>query len=339
MKKRLLLLFLIGVATLRAQRIDFVWPTPNRAWAEGRPFPEYIQPTESGEPESGCFGGVRSNGHQFHEGIDLKPVRRDARGEPLDAIFAALPGVVRYVNLRPEESTYGRYIVIEHPGMTPAVYTLYAHLAAVAPGVAAGANVAGGQVIARMGHSAGGYPFPVERAHLHFEIGLMITRDFQAWYDWKKFPDPNEHGIWNGFNLMGFDPLDFLNKFRTRQVNNFADYFAQMQPAVRVRLATAKVPDFVQRYPSLLTKPLPPSGVVAGWEIACDWTGLPFRWTPLEANEAAGLAPEQPVVIWADGKSQREHPSKSLIYPQGSGYAIDTDLAMVLQQLFGLRSF
>src|SRR5579859_7545679 len=117
--KKVLLLFLLGAtAALHAQRLDPAWPTPNRAWAEGRPIRDFIQPTESGEAESGCFGCVRSNGYQFHEGIDLKPVRRDARGEPLDQVFAMLPGVVCYVNLRPGESTYGRYIVIEHPGVT-----------------------------------------------------------------------------------------------------------------------------------------------------------------------------------------------------------------------------
>lgn len=336
--KKLLLPFLLGVAaSLQGQRLDPVWPTPNPAWSEGRPIRDFIQPTESGEVESGCFGCVRSNGDQFHEGIDLKPVRRDAHGEPLDHVFAVLPGVVRYVNLRPRESTYGRYIVIEHTRVTPAVYTLYAHLASVAPGIAAGAGVERGQIIAQMGHSAGGYPFPVERAHLHFEMGVMVTRDFQSWYDWKKFPDPNEHGLWNGINLMGFDSLDFFNKWRAHKVDNFADYFAQMSPAVRVRLATGRVPDFVTRYPSLLTKPLPPAGGVAGWEVACDWTGLPFRWTPLEAKDVAGLAPDQPVVVWADVESQREHPCKTLIRPRGSGYAICSDLATVLQQLFGLR--
>ena len=334
-----LLLFLAAAATLQAQRLDPAWPTANRAWSEGRSIRDFIQPTESGEPESGCFGGVRDHGRQFHEGLDLKPVRRDARGDPLDRVFAVLPGVVRYVNRRPAESTYGRYIVIEHTGVTPAVYSLYAHLASVEPGIVAGTEVGRGQVIAQMGHSAGGYVIPLARAHLHFEMGLMITRDFQAWYDWKRFPDANEHGIWNGFNLMGFDPLDFFNQWRAHKVDNFADYFAQMRPAVRVRIATAKVPDFVERYPSLLTKPLPPPGALAGWEIVCNWTGLPFRWTPLDAKEAAGLPPDRPVVTWADLESQRLHPCKALVRPNGPGYAIDTDLATVLQQLFGLRGF
>ena len=97
---------------------------------------------------------MRSNGFQFHEGIDIKPVGRDRRGEPADQVFAAMDGVVRHVNDRAGDSNYGRYIVIEHPGATPAVYTLYAHLARVLPGIAQGAHVERGQAIAIMGHSA-----------------------------------------------------------------------------------------------------------------------------------------------------------------------------------------
>jgi murein DD-endopeptidase MepM/ murein hydrolase activator NlpD len=336
--KKIFLLFALVATALRAEQLELVWPTANPAWSEGRPIQDFIQPTESGEPESGCFGGVRSNGYQFHEGIDLKPLRRDARGEPLDHVFAVLPGVVRYVNLRPGESSYGRYIVLEHTGVSPSIYTLYAHLASVAPGIAPGASVERGQIIAQMGHSAGGYPIPLARAHLHFEMGVMVTREFQAWYDRKKFGSPNEHGIWNGMNLMGFDPLDFFDKFRGRRVAGFQDYFAQMPPAVRVRIATGRMPDFVARYPSLLTRPLPPTGAVAGWEITCNWTGLPFAWTPLTAAEIAGLPPGQPVVTWADVESQRKHPCKSVVHERSSGYTPGADLETVLQQLFGPRN-
>jgi hypothetical protein len=46
--------------------------------------------------------------------------------------------VVRHINRKAGASNYGRYIVLEHPAESPPVYTLYAHLAEVAPGVAPG---------------------------------------------------------------------------------------------------------------------------------------------------------------------------------------------------------
>ena len=327
---------LLTSAAAARDRLELVWPTPNPAWAEGKSIAAFIQPTASGDPISGTFGCVRDNGFQFHEGLDLKPLRRDARGNPLDEIYAALPGIVRHVNPHPGESSYGRYIVIEHPGVTPAIYTLYAHLASVLPGIREGARVERGQPIAIMGHSAGGYAIPLERAHMHFEMGLMVTEEFQAWYNRKRFGSPNEHGIWNGMNLMGFDPLDFYNRWRAHQVDNLQEYFNQMRAQLRVRIATRRVPDFIRRYPSLLKAPLP-AGPIGGWEIECDWTGLPFAWRPLTPMEVAGEAPNHVTLLNVDYASVVEHRGKVLVRRHGAGYAVGRDLETVLQQLFGLR--
>ena len=319
-----------------AQRLELTWPTPNRAWEQGRGIAAWAQPTVSGDPESGLFGCVRSAGGQFHEGLDIKPVGRDARGEPTDKIFAALPGVVRYISTKPGESNYGRYIVIEHPGVTPAVFTLYAHLAKIEPGVGVGSNVQLGQVIATMGRSAGGGGIPVERAHLHFEIGLMATTGFSSWYTWKKFGSTNEHGLWNGMNLMGLDPLDFLRQWRERRVDNFQQYFANMRSVVRVRVVTSRTPDFIRRYPALLRKPLP-LGFVSGWEIECNATGLPFAWTPLGPAEVAGLRSESVHIRSVEAASVRAYRCKSLVKQRGSSYGPGGDLQTMLQLIFGLR--
>jgi murein DD-endopeptidase MepM/ murein hydrolase activator NlpD len=143
-------LMLAGATLLAhaAERVDIVWPTPNTAWADGRPLADFAQHAGSGDPESGTFGGVRSGGGQFHEGLDIKCLARDRRGEPTDNVFAAMAGVVRHINSSAGDSSYGRYIVLEHPDQSPAVYTLYAHLARIAPGLREGATVTRGQVIA-----------------------------------------------------------------------------------------------------------------------------------------------------------------------------------------------
>ena len=329
-------LLFLGGALAAAERVDISWPTPNRAWQEGRSIDAFIQPTVSGDPESGLFGCVRSAGTQFHEGIDLKPVRHDARGEAVDQVSAAMAGVVRHVNYRPGESNYGRYIVLEHPGVTPAVYTLYAHLARVEPGIRSGVSVNKGQVLGLMGRSANGMAIPRERAHLHFEIGLMVTRDFEAWYRARKFGSPNEHGQWNGMNLLGIDPLDFLWQWRGGRVDNFQQYFDRFRPVVRVRIATTRMPDFIQRYPSLLRRPLP-AGLIGGWEIECNATGLPFAWTPLTPAQVAGLPLNRPEIVTVDSAVVRAYRCKSLVRPRRSGYVPGADLETMLQQVFGLR--
>jgi murein DD-endopeptidase MepM/ murein hydrolase activator NlpD len=277
---------------------------------------------------------VRSGGTKFHEGIDIPPVARDRRGEATDDVFAAMAGVVRHINASAGDSGYGRYVVLEHPDETPAVYTLYAHLAKIAPGLRVGERVQRGRAIATMGRSAGGYAIPKERAHLHFEIGLMLTRDFQSWYSRRKFGSPNEQGLWNGMNLMGIDVLDFLGDWRAKRVNTFRDYFAQIEPVVTLRIATMRTPDFVTRYPALLTKELP-LGPVAGWEIKFAWTGLPVAWTPLTSLETLGLARDLPRIISVDAEVEKRQRSKSLAVAKGGGWAVGNDLEPVLQLLFG----
>lgn len=333
--KRLALFLTTAMAVWAAEPLSLKWPTPNTGWANGRPLETYVQHAGSGEAESGTFGGVRSGGRQFHEGVDIKCVSRDRRGEPIDDVYAAMGGIVRHINPHPGDSNYGRYIVLEHPEQSPAIYTLYAHLSRIAPGLRVGDRVRGGQVIATMGHSSD-RPIPRDRAHLHFEIGVMVTQNFQTWYARKGFGSPNEQGLWNGMNLMGIDPLAVFNGWRAGRYKTMQDVFAAMVPAARVRIATHLVPDFVQRYPSLVTRPIPLGGP-AGWEILFNWTGVPFAWTPLNGSEVIGLSLNNPIVVEANTELERRERSKTIAVPRRSGWVVGQDLAPVLQQLFGVR--
>lgn len=327
----------LGLSARGADRLTLVWPTPSPAWAEGRPPSQWLQHAGSGDPASGGFGGVRSGGTHFHEGIDIRPAARDRRGEPLDDVYAAMPGVVRHVCVTAGGSGYGRYVVLEHPEMTPAVYTLYAHLARVAPGLRVGDRVAGKQVLGVMGHSSGGYMIPVDRSHLHFEVGVMVTREFEAWYQRRRFGSRNEHGVWNGLNLMGLDPLSFYEEFRAGRLASVQDFFARMETAAKVRIATYRVPDFVARYPSLVTRQMTAGALAAGWEIRFNWTGVPFAWTPLGAAEVVGLPAEQPRIVDVNAELLRRQRSKSIAVQRRGGWVPGKDLETVLQQLFGLR--
>jgi murein DD-endopeptidase MepM/ murein hydrolase activator NlpD len=336
-QRAVLFIFSVVLANLvSAQRIDIQWPTPNPAWEQGKSYEAWAQPTVSGDPESGLFGCVRTNGTQFHEGLDMRPVARDSKGEPVDQVFAAMSGIVRHVNAKAGESNYGRYIVIEHTGLNPAVYTLYAHLSKIDSGIAPGVSVKGGQVIGTMGHTGGGGNIPRDRAHLHFEIGLKATNDFQSWYNWKKFGSPNEQGSWNGMNLMGIDPQDFLREWKKGKVDNFQQYFDRLRTIVKLRVATTRTPDFIQRYPALLKKPLP-LGFVSGWEVECNSTGLPFSWTPLSAAEVAGMRPNSVQIVSVEEVAVRAYRCKSLVKKRGSSYTPGSDLNMMLQQVFGFR--
>ena len=252
---------------------SLMWPTESRAFLNGESYEAFIQPTLGNAPSSGLFGDVRNGGYRFHEGIDIKPARRDRKGEPLDDVYAAMPGTVMLANNVPSASGYGRYVVLEHKNCDVALYTLYAHLKEIDPAVKAGARVDAGSRLGQMGRSAE-YKIAKEAAHLHFEIGLRYGNNFQKWYDLQKFGSKNHFGNFNGMNLQGLDPLDFMRAAREgRLKNGIANYILSRKTAFVVRYYNPKTPDFALRYMKLADF----TGSGLGWDIHFTWFGLPKK--------------------------------------------------------------
>ena len=118
-------------AGLAAEAQPFYLPTANHALFVKGGEPDFFAPTPGKTWESGCFGCVRTDRQQMHEGLDIKCLQRDSRGEPADPVMAAAAGTVVYINNRPALSNYGRYIVVRHLIGGVEVYSLYAHLHSV----------------------------------------------------------------------------------------------------------------------------------------------------------------------------------------------------------------
>src|SRR5580700_5287550 len=90
---------------------------------------KFFAPTAPDKPwTSGSFGCVRDSGQRLHEGLDIRHLQTDRRGEPTDPIMATADGTVVYINLKPSLSNYGNYIVIRHVIEGIEIYSLYAHL-------------------------------------------------------------------------------------------------------------------------------------------------------------------------------------------------------------------
>lgn len=325
----------VVASSSRPAKVELVWPTPNPAFAEGRDIDSFVQPTASGEPRSGLFGSVRSGGRQFHEGLDLLATSHDKKGESTDPVVAVMAGVVRYASNSPGNSNYGRYVVLEHPDQRPAIYTLYAHLRDIAPGIGPGRSVMAGERLGTMGRSSSGSPIPKERAHLHLEMGLRVSDRFGAWYAARGFGSPNPHGIWNGMNLTGLDPLAVFSRHRDGGFKSFVEVFADQPEAVVVYTARQGEPDFIRRYPELLVAP--PSSVAAagaGWEITFNQTGLPFRWRRLAAGELVGFKPGEIRIQKVDANLLAANKGRQLAVKRGSRWVPDEDLSSVMELLF-----
>ena len=269
---------LLGVISVPATEI--VWPT-SMDRAQLRAPEDYLQPTESKRIESGSFGMVRDDGHRFHEGLDIRPLGRTKAGEPTDLVFSAMEGVVAYVNPR-LNGAYGRYVVMLHPKAELPVYSLYAHLASIQPEVKPGLVLGAGKVLGVMGHSSTNETaIPRERAHLHFEIGLLLSDKFQTWYDADEDNRgvPNHHGIFNGQNLIGLDPTPVL----ARSTANLLSAVRAQPVALAVTMRPKRVPDFLSRYPALLKGG--EAATAAGWYVEFSWQGMPIGWTALKAGD------------------------------------------------------
>src|SRR5271154_1780304 len=90
------LLIFSFVLAVNARALDICLPTANDALLRPGADADYFQPTVEGNVESGMFGCVRDNGRRFHEGIDIKCLQRDRRGEPTDPVHAVADGDVAF---------------------------------------------------------------------------------------------------------------------------------------------------------------------------------------------------------------------------------------------------
>ena len=325
----ILLALLLAAAGTRAQPL--VWPTPNPAFVEGKDPSAWVQPTSSGRDESGLFGCVRNGGNRFHEAIDIRTVERDARNRATDPVFAAMPGTVAHINRVAGHSSYGLYVVLTHEQGGLRFYSLYSHLARIAPGLEEGQRVREGQELGTIGTTAGGYRIPHHRAHLHFEVGLALHEGFQRWYDEQPFGSPNRHGAANGLNLRGTDPLRFYESVRDRKARDFADFLRQEEPAFLVRVANPRTPDLLRRSPALRRGPSLDSP--AGWQIGFSRYGVPLSFRALSQAELGTATPGQPEILVPTAENPRI-PCRDLIRLRNETWLPGDDLRSTLDLLF-----
>ena len=280
----LLIVALILIARPAAsQGIDIILPTANDGIFTGSDSTFY-QRTATGRKEpwrGGCYGFTRnprsSAGEmvytRYHAGIDIAPLHRDARGEPLDSIRSISHGRVVHVSDRAGRSNYGKYVVIEHYWDGSTYYSLYAHLSEI--WVQPGRFVRQGDPIARMGYTGDG--INRARAHLHLEINLLINENFHAWYA-SSYNDSNHHGIYNGINLVAVDIARLYMALCDRPGLTMRDFLADEKPFFEVMLPLDQQPDLLRRYPWLLASR--PDALTRSWRVAFTGYGLPLRVDP-----------------------------------------------------------
>jgi murein DD-endopeptidase MepM/ murein hydrolase activator NlpD len=280
-----LLTSLVAVSGNAAEPINLSLPTDNAALlrGDGPAFYQYIERDYHGEKstpwEGGRYGFVRNPTEtsagivytRLHEGVDIKPLQRDASGEPLDAVRAIAPGVVVHASQTAGWSNYGRYVVVEHRFDGCKYYSLYGHLSSVA--VRPGQHVQQRDQLGVMGHTGEG--LNQARAHVHLELNLMLSRQFEAWHAASFKNDPNHHGLYNGLNLVGLDIARLYLALQKRPGLTIPEFLGEEETLYRVLLPASNNFDLVKFYPWMLREK--PAGDPASWEVSFNRAGVPLK--------------------------------------------------------------
>ena len=319
---RLLLFVTIGkTLTMLGQPLHL--PTPNQAIFSPGKESDYFTPTVGRSWPSGTFGCVRSEGFQMHEGLDIRCTQRDDRGEPTDPVSAAADGKIVYINSKTGLSNYGKYIVMEHEIDQLAVYTLYAHLRKIANGLKVGQAKKTGEIIGILGRTSNtSQGISRERAHLHFEVCLLANPNY---LEWKRKAQPgrrNDHGLWNGQNLLGINPWNLFLKQRESQTLRMPFSlrdFIQSQPVLCRVLVPSNDLQWAERYPELtdLSSSAEP---IAAYELLLDANGIPVRCIPRDANAIDNT--DSMKLISVDASIYKESPCRKLVFKKGQQWVI-----------------
>jgi murein DD-endopeptidase MepM/ murein hydrolase activator NlpD len=324
-----MLKFICSVLILSSFRLvaqPFHLPTANRAIfdADGG-ADRFFVPTVGKPWKSGCFGCVRTEGWQMHEGVDIRCLQRDKKDEPTDPVTATTDGTVVYVNRKPSLSNYGNYLILRHVVEGIEVYSTYAHLREVRAEMQTGRAVKSGEVIGIMGRTANTRQgISKERAHLHFELNLFITERFSAWYKKNYAKQRNDHGQWNGQNLLGIDPRAvFLEQQEQGQKFNLVKLIQSQPELCRVLVRETNFPWLTRYAPLVRANPLAAKEGVAGYELVLNFTGIPIAVIPRAASEIKSKARVQ--LLSVNEAEYQKNPCRKLVTKRKGQWELATN--------------
>ena len=327
----LLLLFPGFGTAARAQM--FRLPTANHALYEPGGEERYFAPTVGKTWVTGTFGAVRSDGQQIHEGIDIRSIQHDSHGEPTDPVMATADGTVMYLNSRPSLSNYGNYIVLRHLVEGMEIYSLYAHLHEIRAGLKPGQVVKAGEVIAIMGRTTNTREgIGKDRAHVHFELNLLVNDRFADWFKKDSPGERNDHGVWNGQNLLGIDPrLVLLQEQKLGDKFKLLDYIRSETVLCRVWVSATSFP-WLKRYAPLV-KPNPAADGpgVAGYEIALDYNGVAVELIPRAASEIKSRT--KFALLSVNEAEQKKNPARHYVVQKGGRWELTSHGTRLLELL------
>ncbi len=272
-----------------AHALDLSLPTDNTALFTADQGTFFMGVDRKGEQvwQGGTFGYVRSPLQwpggtvytQFHEGIDIAPVKVEAGVLPADEVRAISDGIVVLCETR-GQTQYGNQIILRHEWGDDSVFSRYAHLSSVM--AANGEKVRRGQTLGIMGYTGGA--LTAQRAHLHLEVALMLQETTNLSWLPKHASDVRYHPA----NMKGADAASLFLANQKRPELTLPEFLLALKPYFSVATKAELPVDLLLRHPWLSDG----RNEAPGWRISFTEWGLPVRFEPLDQS------PEFTEVVW-----------------------------------------
>jgi murein DD-endopeptidase MepM/ murein hydrolase activator NlpD len=239
-------------------------------------------------------------------------------------VLATADGTVIYMNQRSSLSNYGIYLVLRHVIQGVDLYSLYAHLSEIRSDLEYGDTVRAGEPIATMGRTTNTKEgISRERAHLHFEINLVANEKFPQWYK-KTFPTQrNDHGAWNGRNLLGLDArLILLQQEEQGTAFDLVKFIQNQTELCRVLVRRSNIP-WTRRYPMLVQNipTIAQPEAIAGYEIVFNYAGVPIQLIPRVQSEIKTKFKYS--LLSVNKEERKKNPGRRIVALTNKGWKLD----------------
>jgi hypothetical protein len=142
-----------------------------------------------------------------------------------------------------------------------------------------------GQRIAVMGYTGTG--LNRERAHLHLELNLILSREFESWYNAFFRNDPNHNGIYNGMNLAGLDIARLYLALHKNPSLTIPEFLGREETFYKVTVPKARHFELPKLYSWMLTTGS--RNEKSSWEVSFAQSGVPLR---IESSDKSVTQPE-----------------------------------------------
>jgi hypothetical protein len=194
-------------------------------------------------------------------------------------------------------------------------------LSAIRPGLKIGEQVKGGEVIATMGRTSNAEVILKERAHVHFELNVLVNDNFAAWFKINSPGERNDHGEWNGQNLNGLDGREILlAEHNPNEKFSLLDFIRSQTEMCRVLVRATNFP-YLKRYAALvLRNPIAEKEGVAGYEIALNYNGVAFALMPRAESEIKSRSKIQ--LLSVNEAVEKASPCRKLLAQRGGAWQL-----------------